>query len=70
MFCLNEPSYFRNDIKPYEAEPKLIRFIFALIRNRSRVITTGLLQQGYYGLTALLKSVTIKPSVIKCKISP
>ena len=44
MFCLNKPIIFMNDIKPYEAELKLIRFFFALIRNRSRVITIGLLR--------------------------
>ena len=32
------------------------------------VITTWLLQQGCYGLMALLKSVTIKPSVISVKL--
>ena len=31
-------------MKPYEAELKLIIFFFALIRNRSTVITTGLLR--------------------------
>ena len=64
MFCLKNQSYFSIDIKPYEADLKLIRFFLHYLE-----IATALLQQGYYGLMALLKSVTIKPSVIKCKIS-
>ena len=37
---------------------------FSLIRTRNKVVTTGLLQ-----INGLLKSVTIKPSVMKCKNS-